>query len=128
MLTKEDFSPMDFGLPVTLENGVYTILVSDHIKEYPIGGLISEYSRLAPYTIKNVIMSCDSMQCEITDENIGAAYMEFHKKLYENYPPVTATMISFIIQRCMRSLFVVKLDIGFYSFHKGCYTFIFSAV
>ena len=111
MLTKEDFSPMDFGLPVTLENGVYTILVSDHIKEYPIGGLISEYSRLAPYTIKNVIMSCDSMQCEITDENIGAAYMEFHKKLYENYPPVTATMISLEFQNALSDWFTaIKED------------------
>ena len=110
MLTKEDFSPIDFGLPVTLENGMYTLLVSDFIKEYPLGGLISEYCRLAPYTIKDVIMSCDNIFTETTGENLDAAHMQFHKKLYENYPPVTATMISLEFQNAISDWVVAIRD------------------
>lgn len=45
---------MDFGLAVTYNGKGYTLLCPDHVKEYPVGGLICEYCRLAPTAIKDV--------------------------------------------------------------------------
>lgn len=85
---------MDFGLSVTFDGKSYTLIVKDHVKEYPIGGLICEYCRLSPTDIKPIIFSLSGLNNRITCDNIISIHMQFHQKLLEVFPPVTATMIS----------------------------------
>lgn len=89
---------MDFGLAVTFDGKGYTLLSPDHVKEYPVGGLICEYCRLAPTTIKEVILACSNLDAPVTAESATAITLEFHEKLFETFPPVTATMISLEFQ------------------------------
>ncbi len=85
---------IDFGLSVAFDGKNYTLMVADHIKEYPIGGLICEYCHLSPADIKNVITSLSDLNNEVTPDNVISTHMQFHQKLLETFPPVTATMIS----------------------------------
>ena len=89
---------IDFGLSVTYDGGNYTLMCADHIKEYPVGGLICEYCRLAPTEIKAVILTCDGINDPVTSDGMAAVIMDFHNKLFEHFPPVTATMISLEFQ------------------------------
>lgn len=89
---------MDFGLAVTYDGKNYTLMCPEHIKEYPVGGLISEYCRLVPTEIKPIIMECDGLNEAVTPDSITAVIMEFHKNLFEHFPPVTATMVSIEFQ------------------------------
>lgn len=45
---------IDYGLSVTYDGKTYTLMDPDCLREYPIGGMISEYCRLAPTEIKQV--------------------------------------------------------------------------
>lgn len=85
---------IDFGLSVTFDGKNYTLMVPDHVKEYPIGGLICEYCRLSPTEIKDVIISLSGLNNEVTPDKVISTHMQFHQKLLETFPPVTATMIS----------------------------------
>ena len=89
---------MDFGLAVTFDGKGYTLLSPGHVKEYPVGGLICEYCRLAPTAIKEVILACSNLDTPVTAESATAITLGFHEKLYEAFPPVTATMISLEFQ------------------------------
>ena len=46
---------------VTFDGKNYTLMVPDHLKEYPIGGLICEYCHLSPTNIKDVIISLSGL-------------------------------------------------------------------
>lgn len=54
MITQNDTPKIDYGLSVTYDGKGYTLLCDGIVKAYPVGGLISEYCRLAPTTIKDV--------------------------------------------------------------------------
>ena len=84
---------MDFGLSVTYDGNNYTLMCPEHIREYPIGGLICEYCRLAPTEIKQVIMVCTGLDEVVSPDTMAAIITEFYEKLFEYFPPVTATMI-----------------------------------
>lgn len=85
---------IDFGLSVTFDGKSYTLMVGEHVKEYPIGGLICEFCRLKPTEIKNIILSLSLLESETIPDNAVLVYEQFHKSLYEVFPPVMATMIS----------------------------------
>lgn len=89
---------IDFGLSVTYDGKSYTLLSPKNVKEYPIGGLICEYCRLSPTKIKDIVLSCPDLDAPVTPDTTSATVMELHKKLFEFFPPVTATMISLEFQ------------------------------
>lgn len=89
---------IEFGLSVTFDGKSYTLLSPNHVRDYPLGGLICEYCRLAPTKIKDVILSCPGLDSEVIPDTVTTTIMEFHNKLFEAFPPVTATMISLEFQ------------------------------
>lgn len=89
---------MDFGLAVTYNGKSYTLLCEGIVKEYPVGGLICEYCRLSPTSIKPIIMECTGLDEAVTPDSMTAAILQFHERLFEHFPPVTAIMISLEFQ------------------------------
>ena len=69
---------VDFGLAVTYNGKGYTLLSPDHVKEYPVGGLICEYCRLAPTAIKDVILACSNLDEAVTADSAAKLIVEFH--------------------------------------------------
>lgn len=89
---------IDFGLSVTFDGKSYTLMEADHIQEYPIGGLICEYCRLAPTEVKDVILKCQGLDEPVNVDTVTHAVLEFHQKLLETFPPVCAVMVSLEFQ------------------------------
>ena len=89
---------IDYGLSVTFDGKSYTLMEPECVKEYPIGGLISEYCRLAPTGIKQVIMESRDLDKPVTVDNVAPVIVEFHEALKKVFPPVTAIMISLEFQ------------------------------
>lgn len=89
---------IDFGLSVTYDGKSYTLMEANHIKEYPIGGLICEYCRLAPTDVKNVILRCSDLDKQVNVETVTKMVLEFHKTLLDVFPPVCAVMVSLEFQ------------------------------
>lgn len=116
---------MDFGLAVTYDGKSYTLMCPEHIREYPVGGLICEYCRLAPTEIKEIILACQGLDKAAVPDNVGPVLMEFHNKLFESFPPVIATMISLEFQNtaqdwmaAIRENRIVELA-DYYTIHEG---------
>lgn len=89
---------IDYGLSVTYDGKSYTLMEPNHIKEYPVGGLICEYCRLSPTKIKEVIMQCSDLDRPVNADTVAEFILEFHEKLLEAFPPVCAVMISLEFQ------------------------------
>lgn len=89
---------MDFGFAVTYNRKNYTLLCEGIVKEYPVGGLICEYCRLSPTSIKPIIMECTGLDEAVTLGSMTDAILQLHEKLFEHFPPVTAIMISLEFQ------------------------------
>jgi len=89
---------IDFGLSVTYDGKSYTLMEANHVKEYPIGGLICEYCRLAPTDVKNVILQCSDLDKPVNVETVTKMVLEFHKTLLDAFPPVCAVMVSLEFQ------------------------------
>lgn len=89
---------MDFGLAVTYNGKSYTLLCEGIVKDYPVGGLICEYCRLSPTSIKPIIMECTGLDEAVTPDSMTDAILQLHEKLFEHFPPVTAIMISLEFQ------------------------------
>ncbi len=98
MITNEPSFVIDYGLSFIFDGNHYVLLSDNNTKEYPVGGLICEYCRLAPTKIKEVILACSNLDCDTTVDNICTVFTEFHSKLFEVFPPVTATLISLEFQ------------------------------
>ena len=98
MITRDEPLNIDFGLAVTYNGKSYTLISPNHIREYNIGGLICEYCRLHPTEIKDIILSCPGLDVVTTPDSIIETYSAFHDKLFETFPPVTATMVSLEFQ------------------------------
>lgn len=94
MITREHEPNIDFGLHVIFDGKKYTMMMPNCLDEYPIGGLISEYTRLAPTELKNLIMECESLNNPGTTDNFVEVFMQLQKKLTNNLPPVIGTMVA----------------------------------
>ncbi|MFR5876571.1 MAG: DUF6076 domain-containing protein [Eubacterium sp.] len=93
MEDRNDDLIIDLGLPVIFDGVSNTLLYSDIIKDYPVGGMISEYSRLHPTEIKDVILDCDNINEKPTIDNLSAFFYEFNKKLLKKFDPIIAIMV-----------------------------------
>lgn len=94
MITQDDLPMMDYGLSVFYNNNKSYTLVGDGIlKEYPVGGLICEYCRLAPTELKEVILDCPGLDDEATPDTLLETMMAFQEKLFARYDPVIAIMV-----------------------------------
>lgn len=85
---------IEYGVSVAFDGKIYTLMESGHIRDYPVGGLISEYCRLAPTDIKQVILKCSGLNRVANPDTATECLLEFHKNLFEEFPPVMASMIS----------------------------------
>ena len=94
MITREDELNMDFGLNVLFDGNKYRLVMSQSDDEYPIGGLLCEYMRLAPADVKPIIMSCDGLEKPGTADNFADTFFQFHEKINAELPPVISTMIA----------------------------------
>lgn len=94
MITRDNELNMDFGLNVLFDGGKYRLVMAQSNDEYPIGGLICEYMRLAPTDIKLIILACDGLEKAVTTDNYPEVFLQFHKKVNQEFPPVISTMIA----------------------------------
>ncbi len=94
MMTGDSKLKMYNGLNVTFDSDKYRLMMPYSDKEYPVGGLICEYLRLAPADIKRIIMECESREKEASEENFIDAFMQFTERLNAELPPVTSAMIA----------------------------------
>lgn len=85
---------MDYGLPVTFDGKGYTLLFGEIVKNYPVGGLISEYCRLDPTVIKDIILDSPGLDLDVTLDNLSSTITEFHYNLLQKLDPVSGIMIS----------------------------------
>lgn len=93
MEDREDDLIIDLGLPVIFDGVSNTLLYSDIVKDYPVGGMISEYCRLHPTEIKDVILDCSNIFREPTLDNLSVFFDEFNKKLLKKFDPIISIMI-----------------------------------
>ena len=71
MITQDDLPMMDYGLSVFYNNNKsYTLVGNGNLKEYPVGGLICEFCRLAPTELKEVILDCPGLNDEATPDTL----------------------------------------------------------
>lgn len=94
MLTRDNELNIDFGLNVTFNGKNYQMVMSHCCDEYPIGGLICEYMRLAPTDLKDIIMNIDGIRENLTAESFTEAMIKLHTKMNEELPPVISTMVA----------------------------------
>jgi len=83
--SRDDELIIDLGLPVVFDGVSNTLLYSDIVKDYPVGGMISEYCRLHPTEIKDVILDCSHLYREPTLDNLSVFFYEFNKKLLKKF-------------------------------------------
>ena len=105
MITDDHELNLDYGLTVAFNGKNYTLMCSNIVKEYPVGGLSCEYFDLAPTKIKPIIMECPNLESEPTLDVVVDTMMEFHKKCFETFLPVQAIMISVEFQDAVTDWF-----------------------
>lgn len=94
MITHDDLPMMDYGLSVFYNGGKsYTLVGDGRVKEYPVGGLLCEYCRLAPTELKDIILDCPGLDLEANPDTLLDALMAFQKKVFSKYDPVIAVMV-----------------------------------
>ena len=93
METKAEELKLLEGLSVIYDGKKYKLLLNGQVNEYRIGAMICEYFRLAPDSIKEVILSCEGLYEKETAETFSRTFAEFHDKLFYKYPRVAAAMI-----------------------------------
>ena len=84
---------IDFGLTILYDGKRNTLLYPNMVREYPVGGLITEFLRLDPTEIKAVIMECSNLSAEATPDNMASFIGELQIKLLAHFDPVIAIMI-----------------------------------
>ena len=94
MITREDEPNIDFGLHVVFDGKTYRLMMPNFKNKYPIGGLICEYTRLAPTDLKSLILSCGGLDKPVTVDSFVKTFMELQEKLTNNQLPVVGTMVA----------------------------------
>lgn len=109
MITEENkVLDIDFGLSVTFDGKVNTLMCLGIVKNYQIGAMLCEYFRLAPTEIKNVILECSGLDAEANATNVADALIEFQGRLLEKFEPIIAIMVSLEFINVAEDLFVAK--------------------
>lgn len=108
MITKENSKTVEYGLSVTFDGKNYSLINTDYVRDYPIGGLICEYCRLIPTKIKDIIISCPHFDQVPSPENVTETLMYFHDRLFEEFYPIQATMIYIEFQNTAIAWFEAK--------------------
>ncbi|MEY8428513.1 hypothetical protein AALA00_12510 [Lachnospiraceae bacterium 46-15] len=99
------------GLLVWYDRSNYRVFYNGTSKEYPIGGLACEYSRFKPYTLKDVIMDCPFFSDDPKSEGVTDKVAKWiYDALFENYDPVTASMIFAEIGDYIHDYFIADDD------------------
>lgn len=94
MITREDGWNIDFGLHVIFDGKKYILMMPNCQNEYPIGGLICEYTRLAPTEVKKLILACENLKSPATADIFIKTFMQLHEKLNDTFLPVIGTLIT----------------------------------
>lgn len=94
MITRESEPNIEFGLHVTFDGKRYSLMMLNCLDTYPIGGLICEYTRLAPTELKGFIMGCDGLEKSATVDNFVATFMQLQEKMTDSLSPVIGTMVA----------------------------------
>ena len=94
MITREDEPNIEYGLHVIFDGKKYVLMLPHCQDEYPIGGLISEYTRLAPTELKNLIMDCEGLDRPANTDNFTKTIMQLQEKMTDNLLPVIGTMVA----------------------------------
>ncbi len=93
------------------------------MRDYPVGGLISEYCRLYPSEIKEIIYKCEGLDNDVTAENMASVLISFRKNLLEAFPPVMAVMISVDFLEFSKEMLMFIQDNKFEEFLERCLSF-----
>lgn len=94
MITRTDELNIEFGLHVTFDGKGYRLMMPNSQQEYPIGGLICEFCRLSPTTLKQYIMACDGLNEAATTDNFVKTFMQLQEKMTVGMFPVIGAMVS----------------------------------
>lgn len=98
MITNEEerdygLGAIDFGLHIVYTENGYTVLYGEP-KEYPIGGILTEFVQISPTDIKEAIMECkDFFEIELDSEGSGNAFHVFEKALKQRFGMATSALI-----------------------------------
>ncbi len=80
------------GMTVNFDGEKNTILCNGIVKDYPIGGMICEYSRLHPTELKKIFDSYPRKNDPRNSDNLFNGLVWLRDKLIEEYDPVIALM------------------------------------
>lgn len=80
------------GMTVQFDGEKNTILCNGIVKDYPIGGMICEYSRLHPTELKKVFDSYPQKNNPRNSDNLFNGLMWLRDRLIEEFDPVIALM------------------------------------
>ena len=83
----------EYGLAVTYNGKKYKVYYADKSREYPVGGLICEYSRFDPRSLKKILLNCPYFRNPPYKTSMSEAGQWFYKAVWDRYDTVTATMI-----------------------------------
>lgn len=93
MATNKDDIRLVQGIGIFFDGKKNNMILPNLSGEYRIGAMICEYLRLAPTKLKDIILSCDGLNEKETADSFIKTFVEFHEKLFEEFPCVTAAMI-----------------------------------
>lgn len=94
MISKNTEANIDFGLHVTFDGKYYKMVMPNHSDVYTVGGMLCEYCRFAPTTLKDVILSCNGLNLPATVNNFVSTFMELQEKLTDCFLPIIGTMVA----------------------------------
>ena len=84
---------IDFGLHIVCTENGYTVLYGKP-KDYPIGGILTEFVQISATDIKEAIMECkDYFEVEIDSEESGKAFNIFDKALNKRFGMASSALI-----------------------------------
>jgi len=86
-------SMRDIGLYVEYDGKKNVVIGNGEVKEYPIGGMACEFSRLHPTDIKDYIMKISLFSETDLKEHGGEALMELFELIREDLGSLIATMV-----------------------------------
>ena len=81
------------GLIVDFD-GKKNVVMYKGLHEYPIGGMIAEYAKFYPSELKRVLLSYETIDEVVSEDNIVSFFVWFIDELERNFGVITAIMIT----------------------------------